>query len=64
MTNSFIDKVHPDIKYYLLGWKDRNFEVYKEKYGTQALKDLTRSDILDLFSLATDYDNLLLKIAT
>jgi hypothetical protein len=55
-----LDKIPSDIKYYLLGWKDRNKEDYIRKYGELRLRDLTLDQLHALFSYATTKDGALL----
>jgi hypothetical protein len=55
-----LDKIPSDIKYYLLGWKDRNMDDYIRKYGELRLRDLTLDQLRALFSYATTKDGALL----
>jgi hypothetical protein len=51
-----LDKIPYDIKYYLLGWKDRYMEDYIRKYGQSRLRDLTLQQFIGLFNYATQKD--------
>ena len=55
-----LDKIPSDIKYYLLGWKDRNMDDYLRKYGDLRLRDLSLEQLHALFSYATTKDGALL----
>lgn len=55
-----LDKIPSDIRYYLLGWKDRNMEDYIRKYGDLRLRDLSLDQLHGLFSYATTKDGALL----
>lgn len=55
-----LDRIPSDIKYYLLGWKDRNMDDYIRKYGELRLRDLTLDQLHSLFSYATTKDGALL----
>jgi len=55
-----LDRIPSDIKYYLLGWKDRNMDDYIRKYGELRLRDLTLDQLHALFSYATTKDGALL----
>jgi hypothetical protein len=55
-----LDKIPSDIKYYLLGWKDRNMDDYLRKYGDLRLRDLSLDQLHALFSYATTKDGALL----
>lgn len=51
-----LDKIPTDIKYYLLGWKDRNMEDYINTFGEVRLRDLTLKQLRDLFAYAVSVD--------
>lgn len=51
-----LEKIPSDIKYYLLGWKDRNMNEYLGKYGELRLRDLNLGQLRALFSYATSKD--------
>lgn len=51
-----LDKIPTDIKYYLLGWKDRNMEDYINTFGEVRLRDLTLKQLCDLFAYAVSVD--------
>lgn len=55
-----LDRIPSDIKYYLLGWKDRNMSDYIRKYGELRLRDLTLDQLHGLFSYARTKDGALL----
>ena len=55
-----LDKIPSDIKYYLLGWKDRNMNEYLQKYGDLRLRDLSLEQLHALFLYATAQDGMLL----
>ena len=58
---SCLDKIPSDVKYYLLGWKDRNLSYFIKKYGETKLRDLTIDQLHQLFSYATTQDSALLS---
>jgi hypothetical protein len=57
---NFIDKIPSDIKYYLLGWKDRNRKDFESIWGETRLRDLSKEQLKDLFSYATEKDKKLI----
>jgi hypothetical protein len=61
---SNLDKIPSHIKYYLLGWKDKNMDDYTYKYDELRLRDLTLGQLYDLFLYATTKDGTLLKHKT
>lgn len=54
--NRPIDNVPSRIKYYLLEWKDRNFETFIERFGNVSLGSLSKEQIKVLFDNATSSD--------
>lgn len=51
-----MENIPAHIKYYLLEWKDRNFQDYQRKYGDLKLKELSLNQLAALFSYATKKD--------
>lgn len=58
---SNLDKIPSDIKYYLIGWKDRNMDEYHKEYRGLRLRDLSLGQLHDLFCYATTKDSALLS---
>jgi hypothetical protein len=58
-TNA-LDQIPSRIKYYLLDWKDQNMGKYIRMYGENRLRDLSKSQLHDLFSYVTTHDSALI----
>lgn len=51
-----LDLIPSRIKYYLLDWKDINMNEYLKKHGELRLRDLTATQLHELFSYVTTKD--------
>ena len=56
MKETPLDKIAPRIKYYLLDFKDLNYSRFYDWYRKEALRDLTLSELRDMFIRANEYD--------
>jgi hypothetical protein len=55
-TKSALDAMPSRIKYYLLEWKDTHIQQFLEQYGQCRLRDLTQSQLHEVFVTATAQD--------
>jgi len=60
VDNSPLDFIPSRIKYYLLDWKDRHLDEFRNKYGDVRLRDLTKEQLHAFFHYATTYDSALI----
>lgn len=51
-----IDSLPSRIKYYLLEWKDKNMDIFIERYGNVSLGSLSKEQLKVLFDNATMSD--------
>lgn len=53
---SALDNIPSNVKYYLLEWKDRNLEFFIKQYNNRKLRELSKQELLNLFSYAQNSD--------
>lgn len=56
-SDKAINMIPSRVKYYLLEWKDKNLEEFKDRFGAVSLSSLTLIQLHALFMYATIKDS-------